>query len=453
MLLFWLRTCQLGVKSLLLHPMRSILTMLGIFIGVASVIYLLAFGEGISRRASEQIESLGATNIIVRTIKPAELNLSNSNSSGRGPNITPYGITRADYDRLKSTISTVTDAIPVREIRRTFMRNGVRIDGRLVGCTGKYQDITRLKLNRGRFIEDLDGRNRMNFCVLSHDVAEKLFGYEEPIGRTVNIQSASNTPAPYTVIGVLEYKDPSAGIGGSFTSQDFTNDIYIPIETFWGRFGDEVINNSGGSIEAEKVELSQITLQVDHRDNVMETSEIIRMTIAKHHSRMKDYGITVPLELLKQAENTRIMFMVFMGLIAGISLLVGGIGIMNIMLATVTERTREIGIRRALGAKRADIVRQFLVETIVLSVVGGALGILAGLMAQPMTSQVWWAIESSFPQMYNDLPDTVRGIEPIIVGWSIPLSFGISVTIGVVFGIYPAARAAAMDPIEALRHE
>ena len=453
MFLFWLRTCQLGIKSLLLHPMRSILTMLGIFIGVASVIYLLAFGEGISRKAAEQIESLGATNIIVRTIKPAELNLQSNSGGMRGPSITPYGITRADYDRLKSTISTVTDAIPVRELRRTFIRGGNRIDGRLVGCTSKYQDINRLVVNRGRFIEDLDGKNRLNFCVLSHDVAEKMFGYEEPLGRTVNIQSTANMPVPYTIIGVLEYKDPSAGIGGSLTSQDFTNDIYIPIDTFWARFGDEVINMTGGSVEAEKVELSQITLQVDHRDSVLETAELIKMTIEKHHSKMKDYGITVPLELLRQAENTRVMFMVFMGLIAGISLLVGGIGIMNIMLATVTERTREIGIRRALGAKRSDIVRQFLVETIVLSVVGGALGIIAGLLCLPITKQVWWVIATYLPEMYTALPDTVRGIEPIIVGWSIPLSFGVSVTIGIVFGLYPAARAAAMDPIEALRHE
>ncbi len=451
MFLFWLRTCQLGVKSLLLHPMRSILTMLGIFIGVASVIYLLAFGEGISRKASEQIESLGATNIIVRTIKPAELNLSNN--SGGGPSVTPYGITRADFDRLKSTIPTISDAIPVREIRRTFNRGGKRVDGRLVGCTAKYQDINRLKLERGRFIEDFDGKNRLNFCVLADRVAVELFGYEDPIGRTINIQSTSNMPVPYTVVGVMEHKDASAGIGGSFTSQDFTNDVYVPIETFWARFGDEIINFSGGSVEAEKVELSQITLQVSHRDHVMETSELIRMTIDRHHRRMKDYGITVPLELLRQAENTRIMFMVFMGMIAGISLLVGGIGIMNIMLATVTERTREIGIRRALGAKRADIVRQFLVETIVLSVVGGALGIIAGLGCLPITKQVWWLIATYLPEMYAALPDTVRGIEPIIVGWSIPLSFGVSVTIGVVFGLYPAARAAAMDPIEALRHE
>ena len=428
--------------------------MLGIFIGVASVIYLLAFGEGISRKAAEQIESLGATNIIVRTIKPAELGLSASQSSGgRGPTIIPYGITRGDFDRLKSTISTVTDAIPVREIRRTFTRGGNRIDGRLVGCTAKYKDINRLVVKRGRFIDDMDGENRLNYCVLSQNVAEEMFGYEDPIGRTINIQSTANMPVPYTIIGIMEHKDPSAGIGGSLTSQDFTNDVYIPIVTFWARFGDDIINFSGGSVEAEKVELSQITLQVDRRENVMETSELIRMTIERHHRRMKDFGITVPLELLRQAENTRVMFMVFMGLIAGISLLVGGIGIMNIMLATVTERTREIGIRRALGAKRGDIVRQFLVETIVLSVVGGAFGIIAGLACLPITKQVWWVISTYLPEMYASLPDTVRGIEPIIVGWSIPLSFGVSVTIGVVFGLYPAARAAAMDPIEALRHE
>ena len=200
------------------------------------------------------------------------------------------------------------------------------------------------------------------------------------------------------------------------------------------------------------LELSQITLCVDDVSKVMETSDLVKATLGRYH-RKEDYGVTVPLELLEQAKTTRLMFIIFMGLIAAISLVVGGIGIMNIMLATVTERTREIGIRRALGAKRADITRQFLIETIVLSVVGGITGVLGGLTCAPLMGWLRSMLEKAMPDMMAQLPEVIRAVTPVVVPWSIPLAFGISVAIGVIFGLYPAMRAAKMDPIEALRHE
>jgi putative ABC transport system permease protein len=228
--------------------------------------------------------------------------------------------------------------------------------------------------------------------------------------------------------------------------------VYIPISTLWNRIGDMVITRRAGSFEGEIVQLSQATLRVDHVKNVLQTADVVRETLARFH-RTEDYGVTVPLELLEQARVTRLMFIVFMGLIAAISLVVGGIGIMNIMLATVTERTREIGVRRALGAKRRDIIRQFLVETVSLSIVGGATGVLAGFMCRPVVSWFRNRLEGFFPQVMEQLPDVIKAVEPVVLPGSIPLAFGISVTIGVIFGLYPAMRAAAMDPIEALRHQ
>jgi ABC-type antimicrobial peptide transport system permease subunit len=183
----------------------------------------------------------------------------------------------------------------------------------------------------------------------------------------------------------------------------------------------------------------------------MDTAEVVRQTLARTHQR-EDYAIAVPLELLQQARNSRLMFIAMMGLVAAISLVVGGIGIMNIMLATVTERTREIGIRRAIGARKADITRQFLVETVVLSVIGGLTGILGGLACAPFFRLAMWGVEKAFPTAFSSLPDVVRTMVPVVVPWSIPVAFGISVAVGVLFGIYPARRAAEMNPIEALRH-
>jgi putative ABC transport system permease protein len=304
---------------------------------------------------------------------------------------------------------------------------------------------------RGRFLTDADLVDKKNHCVLGAKTAEKLFPFENPLGRTLRIDEASYETY-YVVVGVTKERSPSAGIGGSLSAQEFNNDVYIPITTFWSRMGDMIVTRRSGSFEGESIELSQVTIRVDSVENVLQTADLIKETMARYH-RTEDWGITVPLELLEQAKTTRMMFIVFMGLIAAISLLVGGIGIMNIMLATVTERTREIGIRRALGAKRRDVIRQFLVETITLSVAGGFVGVLGGFTCRPVTAWIRQLLESLMPEVMNQLPPIIKAVEPIIVPASIPLAFFISVTIGVVFGLYPAMRAAAMDPIEALRHE
>lgn len=441
-----LQTLRLGIKSLLLHKLRSVLAVLGIMIGVTAVIWLVAMGEGVSYQAQQQIKDLGAENIIIRSIKP-----SGQSSGVSSSMFMSYGILRDDFKRIVSTVPTVKRATPLRELQKEARYIEHTTDIRLVGCTPSYLSMNNLRMGKGRFISDRDLEKVDNVCVLAFDTAKQLFPYENPINRAIQIDRDF-----YTVVGVTQERAASGNIGGSFTGQDYNKDVYIPLETLRARIGDQVLTSKSGSREGEIVQLSQLTITVNDITEVEETAAIIRILLQKFHKN-EDYSIIVPKELLKQAKVLQTMFRVLSVVIAGISLLVGGIGIMNIMLATVTERTREIGIRRALGAKRRDIIQQFLSETIVLSATGGLCGVALGyLCGHPWGGVIgWsrWTMAEFFPNWMKDLPDVIQNLTPIIADWSVAVAFFISVIVGVVFGIYPAQRAAMMDPIEALRHE
>jgi putative ABC transport system permease protein len=421
--------------------------MLGILIGVMAVIWLVALGEGVSYQAQEQIKELGATNIIVKSVKPTE-----GTSSGRGRSrVVQYGLTETDYDRIIAGVPTIDRAVRMREIPSVARARGREAEIRLMGCSAAYLDINHLEISRGRFLTDRDVARSANVAVLAAETSAKLFPFENPVNRSIEILANSKSEL-YIVVGETERRMPSAAIGGSLEGRDYNLDVYIPLDTLRSRIGDQIYIRRAGSRDAESVQYSQITATVGDIGEVEEAADIIEILLeAKHPDG--DFSITVPKELLRQADTLRMMFNVLLILIAGISLVVGGIGIMNIMLATVTERTREIVVRRALGAKRRDIYQQFLVETVVLSSVGGIIGVAPGFLCGPVTDSLLFAMENWFPETWTTLPPTVQNMYPIIAPWSIIVAFAISVGVGILFGLYPARRAAMMDPIEALRHE
>jgi putative ABC transport system permease protein len=446
------RTVRLALKSLMLHKLRSGLTMLGIVFGVYSVIAMLAIGEGASAQAQKQVLALGATNIIVVTVKPpADSQQSQNRGGGRGFTVPSYGLLRSDYDLLTATLPTISGAVRMREIISEAQYLQRTINARLVGSTTEYAEMNHLQLLRGRFLSDKDEADMANVAVLGAETASTLFPLEDPIGQTVQVRTHR-----YTIIGVMRSRTASAAIGGSLSGQDFNKDIYIPLSTFRVRVGDIVFTRLSGTFQAEQVELSQITLKVRNMEDVVPTSEVVRESLKRSHGIKPDFDVIVPLELLRQADQIRHIFNIVLGSIAAISLVVGGIGIMNIMLATVTERTREIGIRRALGARQSDIISQFLTETIVLAGSGGLIGVLLGL-STPLAFEGLKGIVNNFvldqSTGTSQMSKMFTEMEPRIAWWSLPVAFGISVGIGVIFGLYPARSAARMDPIEALRHE
>jgi putative ABC transport system permease protein len=424
-----LRMMQVGTKSLLLHKLRSVLTMLGIIFGVCSVIAMLAIGEGASYEAQEKIKKMGSANIIIRAVKPPEDSKANSSASGRG-SVIEYGLTYKDASRIQATIPGINHVLPMRFIRENirFFRNEVA--GQVIGTHPVYKDINGIDNLRGRFITDTDDLYQNNICAISSGLANRLFPYQDPLDQEVKIGAHY-----YQVVGLVretstEEKRPQSG---DTLGQPLDNNVYIPLSAARSRFGETLIRRSAGSQEQERVQLHQITVQFADTSNVETAVPQIEALLSRFHTK-RDFELIVPLQLLRQAEETKRIFNIVLGSIAAISLLVGGIGIMNIMLATVTERTREIGVRRALGAKQNDITSQFLVEAMVLAIGGGLIGVALGVLTPLVVSQL-------------------TAMRTIVTPISVLLAFSTSGAVGIIFGWYPALRAARLDPIEALRHE
>lgn len=401
--------------------------MLGIVFGVCSVIAMLAIGEGASYEAQQTIKNLGSQNIILRSAKPPEE--QKVSDRGNQSSVLQYGITYTDVKRIRATIPGVTIVLPARNIRDYVWNISRRLDCELFGTVPWYPEMRNHRVAEGRFFTDNDMDERRSVCVLGAEMAPALFPIDSPLGKHVRVGGNY-----YQVIGIMEPRAVMAAKDvGADTSKPTLPRMYIPLETAKLRYGELLMRRRQGSFEAERVQLHEVTIKVESLENVIGVAEAIKEVLERNHKK-KDYMIDIPLEMLRQAERTKQIFNIVLGSIAAISLLVGGIGIMNIMLASVTERTREIGIRRALGARRRDIIVQFLVETVILSGAGGALGVLLGVLIPFVVSYA-------------------AGMKTIITFWSPVLAFGISALVGVVFGIYPAIRAAQMDPVEALRHE
>ncbi len=428
-------TLKLGLKSLFLQKLRASLAALGIFIGTCMVIWLVALGEGVSYQAQQRIKELGATNIIIRNVKPV------SSDQSDNARVQRYGLLRADYARM-ITIPTVTSAVPMRELKREVRKGDRSTDAKLVGCTKEYLELNRLSVGRGRWLSATDDGE--NVAVLADGTAKLLFPYQDPIGQSIMVGSDI-----YTVIGQTKNRIASASIGGSLESREYNMDLYIPLSTVPKRVGDMIMERKPGSFTGEIVELSQVTVAVDSIEDVDVTASVIETQLEKYHDG-EDYAVVVPKELLAEAAQQKAIFNFLLVVIAGISLLVGGIGIMNIMLATVTERTREIGVRRALGARRSHIIQQFLTETIVLTGTGGLLGVGAGLLIGNVFRGTRYLVNNFISDV---LPPILQTLEPRIAPWSVILAFLISIAVGVLAGLYPAIQAAYMDPIEALRHD
>mgnify|MGYP003617745267 FL=1 len=412
--------------SLTRHLVRSLLATLGIVLGIAAVVAMLAIGEGGRREALHQIASQGVDNNILRSVKPAEGNVTQTTRSYTQR----YGITQRDVEHIAAVFENVRLLVPVMEVRREIFLGQASTDIKAIATTPDFLEVTRCRLvdRRSRFLAPTDGKILDPICVVGVKAARRLFGHRDPIGQTIAIGNAS-----FRVVGLME--SPGGGrIGGQL---ELNNIVCMPLETATSLWGGITVRMGRGM--AERVDYDYLYLAAKNVNAIPSTAGRLRTYLRETHAQV-DYEVQVPYELLQSAQRTQRIFTVVMTSIAAISLLVGGIGIMNIMLANIFERTREIGVRRALGARKRDILWQFLAESVLLTSIGGGLG--AGLGIATAAAAEW------ISRMGGE-----TGLKAVVTSESLIVALAVSVITGITFGTHPAWKAAQLDPLTALRHE
>ena len=405
---------RLAIIGLMDHKFRSLLTMLGIIFGVTSVITMLSIGEGAKREAIAKYQDLGVNNIIIREKPLSDNELEEVRAKFS------QGLSLQDADVINEIVPGVENIASQAELNSEIKYSDKSVKSTIIGITPDFLSMMNYTLKDGYFINQKHYDERLKVCVLGAGVAATFFKGEDPIGKMVKIDDQW-----LEVVGVLESKSLFTETVGELAARDLNTDVYVPLSLFLNRFTPESIFAS---------QIQQITVKITNSNQLFEASKLIDEILKRHHFNNEDYSIVIPFELLKQEEKERQIYNFLLGAIAAISLLVGGIGIMNIMLATVMERTREIGIRRAVGAKKIDIMSQFVTESVVISITGGIIGVILGvILAFSVTL----------------FTDVTTFIQP----YSVVLAFSFSVVVGITFGYLPAKNAANLKPVDSIRQE
>lgn len=396
------------------HKFRSFLTMLGIIFGTASVITMVSIGEGAKKQAIAKYQDLGISNIIIRDKDLSETELEEVRMKFS------KGLSIRDSEVISEIVPGVTGVAPQSEIKMDAKYADKSSKATVIGITPSIKDILNYRTGKGVFITDDHYNRKLKVCILGYNLAHDLFSYDDPIGKSVKLNDQW-----FEVIGVMENKALFTETVGELAARDLNNDVYIPLSTFNKRIPRENKYSS---------EIKQLTVKLDNSEKLVQSAAVIRAILDRHHFNNDDFSIIVPYELLKQEERERRIYNLLLASIAAISLIVGGIGIMNIMLASVLERTNEIGIRRAIGGRRSDIMSQFVTEAVVLSISGGIIGVLLGII---LSLGISIATE----------------VQTTLTLYSIVIAFGFSVIVGITFGYLPARKAAELSPIESIRHD